>query len=327
MHRLHKSSARQIGGRPPLLPRRGAGAPNRLRRWGRGRARGCRATLRARTKATAAAAAAAAATRSDAARPGKPGFRMEARAAARARLVGKVYAGLNLCTAETFAVKLLNSATSRCRGQQWRQGDGSLEAKRMSCARSNAKSTYCASSIIQTSCGISAWSVRQTDRGSASFSSFARGSDRRCASWRLLGSSDSPLCSRYGPRSTYLHAQNIIHRDVKGGNLLIDRGVVKLADFGCSKVTRFMGEMSESQHTAVGTMQFMAPEVMKSQDVGGSSPSPRAHTPAARSSPELDIVVSDIDNSLEEIVEELDVSDDCKHGDDDEDEASCRRQP
>lgn len=38
----------------------------------------------------------------------------------------------------------------------------------------------------------------------------------------------------------YLHSERVIHRDIKGGNILIDdRGVVKLCDFGASKVRIF----------------------------------------------------------------------------------------
>jgi len=31
-----------------------------------------------------------------------------------------------------------------------------------------------------------------------------------------------------------VHEERIIHRDIKPSNLLIDKGIVKLADFGCS---------------------------------------------------------------------------------------------
>jgi serine/threonine protein kinase len=63
----------------------------------------------------------------------------------------------------------------------------------------------------------------------------------------------------------YLHANRIIHRDIKGANILVDNnGVVKLADFGASKqlqtvtMTGGGGEMSLK-----GTPYWMAPEVIK----------------------------------------------------------------
>lgn len=57
----------------------------------------------------------------------------------------------------------------------------------------------------------------------------------------------------------YLHSLEpcIIHRDLKTTNLLVDRGFnVKICDFGLS---RFMSK--DSVMSAVGTVQFAAPEV------------------------------------------------------------------
>ena len=60
----------------------------------------------------------------------------------------------------------------------------------------------------------------------------------------------------------YLHAHNVIHRDIKGGNVLVDsNGVCKLADFGGAKkiYTNGSGALFNSLK---GTPYWMAPEVI-----------------------------------------------------------------
>ena len=63
----------------------------------------------------------------------------------------------------------------------------------------------------------------------------------------------------------FLHRRNIMHRDVKCGNILCTRnGGIKLADFGVA--TRLSSSFS-ARHTLVGTAPWLAPEVV----VGTSS--------------------------------------------------------
>ncbi|KAK1316992.1 Mitogen-activated protein kinase kinase kinase NPK1 [Acorus calamus] len=60
----------------------------------------------------------------------------------------------------------------------------------------------------------------------------------------------------------YLHRNGIIHRDIKGANILVDnKGCIKLADFGASKQVVELATVSGAK-SMKGTPYWMAPEVI-----------------------------------------------------------------
>jgi hypothetical protein len=63
----------------------------------------------------------------------------------------------------------------------------------------------------------------------------------------------------------YLHEQGVVHRDIKGANLLTTKdGTIKLADFGvATKLGEASGAMADAGSSVVGSPYWMAPEVIE----------------------------------------------------------------
>ena len=64
------------------------------------------------------------------------------------------------------------------------------------------------------------------------------------------------------------HAQGLVHRDVKPGNILVDGEHAYLADFGLAKHASSASSLT-GERSFVGTIAYVAPEQVKGEKVDG----------------------------------------------------------
>ena len=100
----------------------------------------------------------------------------------------------------------------------------------------------------------------------------------------MSGGSLKQLIRKYGPLDydrvrkytrqilegvDYLHKQRIIHRDIKGTNILLDGlNNIKLADFATSKQLESFSSTHGAHTASVGSFRWMAPEVISGKEYG-----------------------------------------------------------
>lgn len=74
----------------------------------------------------------------------------------------------------------------------------------------------------------------------------------------------------------YMHTRNVIHRDLKMGNLFLDQGMnIKLGDFGLAAILATKAEYKGVYNSSVarrttlcGTPNYIAPEILKKGKAG-----------------------------------------------------------
>lgn len=62
----------------------------------------------------------------------------------------------------------------------------------------------------------------------------------------------------------YLHTRSVVHRDLKTGNIFLDKGMnIKVGDFGLAAVVISQKDLGIRRTTMCGTPNYLAPEILE----------------------------------------------------------------
>jgi len=74
------------------------------------------------------------------------------------------------------------------------------------------------------------------------------------------------LISQIGNALAYAHQKGVIHRDIKPGNILMDKGWALLSDFGLAKLNDASVKLSKTGDL-MGTPSYMSPEQLAAENI------------------------------------------------------------
>jgi len=169
---------------------------------------------------------------------------------------GAVYLGMNLQSGEFFAVKLIEELDDSQAGKQELNALDNEIATLQNCKHEN---------IVQY------LGCQRTEHSLAIFLEYVPGGSISDILAKFQGLNES-IVRAYTRQLLlgleYLHLKGVAHRDIKGANLLVTTaGIVKLADFGASKMlwstSSKSARYSNINYGVQGTALWMAPEVIR----------------------------------------------------------------
>ncbi|CAE6461831.1 unnamed protein product [Rhizoctonia solani] len=80
------------------------------------------------------------------------------------------------------------------------------------------------------------------------------------------------LCAQITSGVAYLHAENIVHGDLKAMNILMsDANIPCIVDFGCSIIKEHSLAFRSSDLVSNGTIRWTAPEILSEVNKGKPS--------------------------------------------------------